>query len=176
MIMKALTICQPFAWGCVFGPKDVENRSWRIHHRGWLAIHAGLSRAWLDRCRIAGRPGLYLNDGTKVPENELVYGAVIGLVKVTRCVEPRDLPGNPHAEGPWCHVYAERRPLLKPFFCTGQRSLWDVDIPDEYFCEQAPAVVIKSDRPTQIKPANAGGCRLVDLPGGGHAFVCSRRR
>jgi hypothetical protein len=37
--MKALTIDPLWAWAIVAGIKTVENRSWRTHHRGPLAIH-----------------------------------------------------------------------------------------------------------------------------------------
>ncbi|MHC4404130.1 MAG: ASCH domain-containing protein [Planctomycetota bacterium] len=42
--MKALTICQPWAWAIIHGPKPVENRGWATKYRGPLAIHAGQSR------------------------------------------------------------------------------------------------------------------------------------
>jgi hypothetical protein len=185
MKMKALTICQPYAWGIVPGPKDVENRGWRLHHRGWLAIHAGLSTEWLHTCHVPGKPGLFLNDGTQVPDNELVFGAVIGLAKVVNCLEVDDprLRGNKFAEGPYCIMLDERKPLLKPFYCTGHQGLWDVDIPDEYItgspsavCSPArSAAIAAAHKPANAnKPANAGGCQLVDLPGGGRAFVCRR--
>jgi hypothetical protein len=127
MRYKCLTICQPWAWAIIHGPKRIENRHWRIFHRGWLAIHAGKSLAYMDT--------LVLNDGTPVPlSKDLVFGAVIGLVKVVNCVDPRHerVRGNPFAEGPWCHVYDEPRPLARPFYTSGQRGIFDVDIPDEY--------------------------------------------
>lgn len=122
MIYKAITICQPWAWAIVHGPKRIENRSWPIYRRGWLAIHAGKSKKYLTPV---------LNDGTPVPDDQLVYGAVIGLVKVVNCVRP-DHPrvaGDAFAEGPWCHVYDEHRPLAEPFFCRGQLGLFEIDIP-----------------------------------------------
>jgi len=126
MRVKAITLHQPWAWAVIHGPKRVENRPWRIYHRGWLAVHAGR----LDECRVGG--DITLPDGSVVRDDQLVFSALIGLVQVVGCVEPRDLPGDPFAVGPWCHKYAEPRPLVKPFPCRGHQGLWDVDIPDEY--------------------------------------------
>ena len=60
--MKALSVCQPWAWAIVHGIKKVENR-WRpTRHRGPLVIHASRSRRYLERdgvvVRKAGRKQL----------------------------------------------------------------------------------------------------------------------
>ena len=44
--MKAITIWQPWAELIARGVKLVENRTWRTHYRGPVAIHAGLSNKW----------------------------------------------------------------------------------------------------------------------------------
>lgn len=38
---KGLTFVQPWATAVAFAGKDIENRSWRTHYRGPLAVHAG---------------------------------------------------------------------------------------------------------------------------------------
>lgn len=43
---KGLTFIQPWATAVAFVCKDVENRSWRTHYRGRLAIHALVSSMW----------------------------------------------------------------------------------------------------------------------------------
>jgi hypothetical protein len=51
---KGLSIAQPWASAIAFGGKDIENRSWRSHYRGPVAIHASgtLDKKCLDyRCR-----------------------------------------------------------------------------------------------------------------------------
>lgn len=45
--MKALTVCQPWAWAICCGAKTVENRTQLFKHRGDLAIHAG--GRWSER-------------------------------------------------------------------------------------------------------------------------------
>ena len=37
---KVLSVAQPWASAIAYAGKDVENRSWRTHYRGPLAIHA----------------------------------------------------------------------------------------------------------------------------------------
>src|SRR6266478_3185176 len=39
--LQALSVHQPWAWLIVNGVKDIENRSFRTHHRGPLLIHVG---------------------------------------------------------------------------------------------------------------------------------------
>ena len=41
--MKALTVCQPWAWAIVEGHKSVENRRWSTAYRGLLLIQAASS-------------------------------------------------------------------------------------------------------------------------------------
>ena len=38
--MRALTIKQPWVHAILHEGKDIENRSWQRHFRGWLALHA----------------------------------------------------------------------------------------------------------------------------------------
>lgn len=40
--MKALTLTQPYASLIAIGAKRIETRGWRTHHRGPIAIHAGI--------------------------------------------------------------------------------------------------------------------------------------
>lgn len=122
--MKALTICQPWAWAIVHGPKRIENRTWWTNYRGMIAIHAGKSRKWLeDR----------LNDGTPVKHDELVFGAIIGVANLWHCCRVERLQKPvPFGEGPFCWLLADVTALARPYEIAGQRGLWDVDIPDEY--------------------------------------------
>lgn len=185
---KCLTVRQPHAWGIVFANKDIENRGWRCFHRGWLAIHAGKTLephssdiqagplSWGPHGIFQGDACVRLNDGTPVIEDQLIYGAVIGLAKVVNCVPPDDprVRGNPHAEGPWCLVLSERRPLHKPFPISGQQGLWDVDLFEEYLTGLATPAIAPVAEPPRIPASSQRGCQLTDLPGGGRAFTCRR--
>ncbi len=50
LLVKALTVRQPWASLIIAGYKDVENRSWTTSYRGRLAVHAGrtLDKEGLD--------------------------------------------------------------------------------------------------------------------------------
>lgn len=113
--MKALTVRQPWAWAIIHGPKRIENRTWRTTYRGPLAIHAGRSTAWLRE---------RLPDGTKVPADPLVFGAIIGLVDVIDCVPVSDAGPDPFASGPFCWILKNPRPLRDPIYCRGAQLLW----------------------------------------------------
>ena len=121
--MKCLTICQPWAWCIVHGPKRYENRRWRCSHRGPLLIHAGRSRRWmvpevLDSLR---RRGL----DPPAPD-DFVYGAIVGLCQVVDCVRPEDTRNDEWAAGPWCIKIADVSPVDPPIPHQGRRGLYDV--------------------------------------------------
>lgn len=121
--MKAITIGQPHAWAVIFGDKPYENRSWFLHYRGPLLIHAGKSREWLDDlAEYRDTP----------PIRDLAFGAIIGIVDAVDCLRPWDTPAtkngllHPTATGPWCHAYSGPVPLDEPVPCKGQLGLWEV--------------------------------------------------
>lgn len=119
--MKALTVCQPWAWAIVHHTKRIENRSWATSYRGPIAIHAGKSRAHMTR---------YLSDWTRPPtQKQLVFGAVIGVGYLVDIVPPDDQAvwDNVWAEGPWCWIIGCVRPLKKPVRLRGRQGLFDID-------------------------------------------------
>jgi hypothetical protein len=120
--MKAITLCQPWAWA-VFHGKDIENRSRQTSHRGPLAIHASKSKKGLwggDRT---------LPDGTLYPpEEELVFGAILGVVNLVDIIPLAEARGNPWAEGPVCWVLKNPRLLPTPIPWRGAQ--WLFDVPD----------------------------------------------
>ncbi|MCI0703585.1 MAG: ASCH domain-containing protein [Planctomycetia bacterium] len=83
--MKAVSIHQPWAWAILHAGKNVENRTWRTHHRGPLLIHAARSRKSYDQQDAGMWPSLY---GVELPPwEELTTGAILGVVDVVDCVE-----------------------------------------------------------------------------------------
>lgn len=114
--MKILTVKQPWAWGLIHGPKRIENRSWVTDYRGPLLIHAGSSRT-----ALGDEEGLFPD---LPPYDRLVYGAVIGVVDLVDCVPVERVTDDPFAEGPWCWVTANPRPLPRAFPCRGMLGLW----------------------------------------------------
>lgn len=127
--MIALTVCQPYAELIARNKKPIENRTWPTTYRGPLAIHAGKSRAWMDRFDI-------------VDYQQMAFGAVVALVTLADCVKLSDLPeelkNHEHANGPFCFILTEVR-RIKPYWCQGAQRLWQ--IPDEIvatFIEDGP--------------------------------------
>jgi hypothetical protein len=117
--MRALTVCQPWAWAIIHGMKRIENRTWRTDYRGPLAIHAGKSRAWL-------KPhDTILPDGSHhPPASELIFGAIVGMVDVIDCIPLASCRDDPFAFGPYCWILHNPRPLAVPVPCAGHLGLW----------------------------------------------------
>jgi hypothetical protein len=119
--MKALSVCQPWAWAIVAGLKTVENRTRRTRHRGPLVVHASRSRRHLGQDFGDLLPGL-------PPWEGLDYGALVGVVEVVDCVPVAEVEGDPFAVGPWCWLLARAR-RVRPVPFRGQVGLFDV--PDQ---------------------------------------------
>lgn len=81
--LKALTVCQPWAWALIEGGKDFEYRSWPTRHRGPLLIHAGKGRGWLGTEKVPSS----FQCVAWPPYSELVFGAIVGMVTVVDCIE-----------------------------------------------------------------------------------------
>lgn len=124
--MKALTICNPFAHLIAIGGKPVENRTWYTKYRGRLAIHAGMSRAWLT-------------PGDEDHWADMVYGGIVAVAMLSECIridrllqyakrDPwwREVAEHEHTVGPWCWLLRSVCRLPKPVMIRGQGGLWDV--------------------------------------------------
>jgi activating signal cointegrator 1 len=130
--MKALTICQPYAALIVRGQKFVENRPWYTEHRGPLAVHAGLSKDWLD----AGVAAHFRRIG-----DPLVFGAVVGICQLLDVLwfehiaagrhdtEYPWLRDHAHVSGPWCWIMGDVQRFNQPVRWRGERALWN--FPDD---------------------------------------------
>ncbi len=122
--VKALTICQPYAHLIAVGEKPIENRSWPTQYRGQLLIHAGKSKSWME-------------PGDDERYQGMVFGALVGRVELVACLSAqypadpynwparwRHLADHEHANGPFCWVLEDFRPLRRPVYCRGAQGLW----------------------------------------------------
>jgi hypothetical protein len=116
--MKALSVCQPWAWAIIHGPKRIENRTRPTRHRGPLLIHASKSQRYRGGDYSGLLPDL-------PPWEELVFGALIGVVDVVDCVPFEEVRDDPFAIGPWCWVL-DRPRSFSPVGCKGQVNLFNV--------------------------------------------------
>ena len=116
--MKTLSLKQPWAWLCVNGLKDIENRNWRTDYRGPLLIHA--SKTW-DQ---GGYEFIKEIIKQKIPSHGYYYlGALIGKVKMVDCVERHE---SKWFFGPWGFVFEDPECWQKPVPYRGQLRLFDV--------------------------------------------------
>lgn len=74
--IKALSIKQPYPHHIFHDGKDVENRDWPTRGRGWVIVHAGVSKSEL--C-------MELPAHAAMPR-----GGVVGMMRITDCVEQMD--------------------------------------------------------------------------------------
>jgi hypothetical protein len=141
--MKALSVKQPWAWLICAGYKDIENRNWRIgrnpQHGPYksqaadfslslpmrVCIHAGKSQddmtketvAFVLR-RLSGRDAARF----MIMYNQLAYGAVIGEVDITACVEQST---SPWFTGKYGFVLANPVLYERPMPCLGKLGFFE---------------------------------------------------
>ncbi len=76
--IKALSIKQPYPHHIFHDGKDVENRDWPTKGRGWIIVHAGVSKSELDM---------------DLPrEASLPRGGIVGMACIVDCVTTMDSP------------------------------------------------------------------------------------
>jgi hypothetical protein len=70
--IKVLSIKQPYPHHIFHDGKDVENRDWSTRGRGWIIVHAGVSKTELD----------------KEDERDMALprGGVVGMARIVDCV------------------------------------------------------------------------------------------
>lgn len=121
--MKALSIHQPWAWAILHATKDIENRSWRTNYRGPLLIHASKSKNSFD---AQDRDEWLCSYGVILPHwDELVKGALLGIVDLVDCLPAADARGS-WVEGPWCWKLTHPRPFATPIPYRGAQQLFEV--------------------------------------------------
>lgn len=131
--VKALSILQPWAEVILAGWKDVENRVWRNSFRGEFLIHAGkkydtesegfILKALIELGRLRGHEvENYLYAMRNAPR-----GAILGRARITTCVTPLLVPGNPWALGPWCYLLSDIKRFEFPQPYRGALGFFEVD-------------------------------------------------
>jgi hypothetical protein len=70
--IKSLSIKQPYPHHIFNDGKDVENRDWATRGRGWVIVHAGVSKSELDK-----EDDLH---------QALPRGGVVGMTRIVDCV------------------------------------------------------------------------------------------
>jgi len=106
---------QPWANATLLG-KDVENRSRYFGHRGLLLIHHSTHFDYGARRypRIKA-----------LPENELIFGHLIGLVTLVDCVTESNSQWADRSAR-WKLILANHARLSRPVPCLGSLNLFEV--------------------------------------------------
>jgi hypothetical protein len=130
---KGLSIIQPWASAIVFAGKDIENRKWRTHYRGPLAIHASgkLDRDHLCQLQRVVRGGKqlpiidWINKGRHQygldPEDEPVCSHIVAIAMIVDCI---GRSSSPWFQGKWGWLIQGVVPI-EPIPWTGALSIWD---------------------------------------------------
>jgi len=71
--IKALSIKQPYPHHIFHDGKDVENRDWPTKGRGWVIVHAGVSKSEIAASQA-----------------DLPRGGIVGMMRITDCVQAMD--------------------------------------------------------------------------------------
>jgi hypothetical protein len=115
--IKALSIKQPYPHHIFHDGKDVENRDWRTNGRGWVIVHAGVSKSELASSQA-----------------DLPRGGVVGMMKIVDCVEAME---SRWFFGRYGFVIGEAFPIpIIP--CRGQLGFFSLP---EDVCQQVAAAV-----------------------------------
>jgi hypothetical protein len=115
--MQALTIRQPWAHAILHLGKDVENRTFRVHYRGPLLIHAAAYKERHPRQLLVK----YIEPPSEESLLSLSLGHIVGVVNLDDCVRnAKSLWAEP---GKWHWLLGKRRPI-RPVMCKGWLGLW----------------------------------------------------
>ena len=107
---------QPWANATLLG-KDVENRSRYFGHRGLLLIHDSTHFDYGAR----RHPRI-----KALPDNELIFGHLIGLVTLVDCVTESNSQWADRSAR-WKLILANPTRLSRPVPCRGSLNLFEVD-------------------------------------------------
>ena len=143
MVMKALTLTQPWATLVAIGAKRIETRSWRTAYRGPLAIHA--AKSW-PREALAFASSQACSEAFK--SRGAMYwfarGSVVATCNLVECLPMQAsgcLPGifddcpeldtpeerafGDYSAGRWAWILEEVKSLDHPIPAKGALGLWE---------------------------------------------------
>jgi len=169
--MKAISLRQPRAEQVIAGSKQMDVRTWQVHYRGPLVIHAGAKQRKARIRELGFDPGA------------LPYGVVVGVVDLIEIVvldeeayeaarkehlSDQPFPGTP------CYGWRFRAPrrLGKPVAVRGRTGIFDVpdkDIASPYPQQPPTGAVLEAGtgpdpgRPFVLYtlPTNGNGYRVA---------------
>ena len=148
MILKALSLLQPWASLVAIGAKRIETRSWLTLYRGPLVICA--SRAWTNEARALfyRAPFCQVLLPHFTEHWQMPVGRAVCLVDLVGCYRIHDDPDlqfsqicreqwqrertfGDFAEDRFAWALANVRRWAEPFAVRGQLGLFNLDVPDD---------------------------------------------
>lgn len=132
--MRALSIQQPWAWAILYLGKRVENRTWYTGFRGPIYIHAGkkVDRGAFDYIDdlIDEKTAAEIVAELGCSKGKLYCGYLVGTATVTDCVKPESVADEQGAwaNGPWCFVLDDVKPLPEPIPHKGALGFFEVTL------------------------------------------------
>lgn len=124
VVLRALTLWQPWGFACARLGKPVENRTWHPpEYMTHLAIHAGKTYdedAAADICDE-------LSIETELPRESRIHSAIVAVARLAGCVhDARELPEGVRFwwSGPHGWRLADVLPLEHPVPCRGAQGVW----------------------------------------------------
>lgn len=132
MIIKTLSIQQPWAGFILTGRKQVENRMWVSRYTGPLLIHAGKTEGgcYPEYYGFAG-----IDIVTTLADMRFRRGAIVGIAYKEACIESHRTRMEPltpwHDEGAVWWPLKNAWTLCTPIYCNGKRSVYDTEIDPE---------------------------------------------
>ncbi|MFZ5645662.1 MAG: ASCH domain-containing protein [Bacillota bacterium] len=140
MVIKTVSVMQPWATLIATGAKRIETRSWPAKYRGPLAIHAskGFPRENQDLCEQEHFKSALSRAGIKDPA-ELPLGAVVAFCQLDAVwkVEkehwiPQDqIPFGDFTPGRYAWDLKGVNRLPEPVPVNGRLGLWDWVVPED---------------------------------------------
>lgn len=126
--MKALSLRQPWAWLVLHG-KDIENRRWKIAHRGPFLIHASkgmTTKEWREAVDFT-RQYVDAELAARIPgRDDLVFGALVGRSAIEGCLAPLEQPTRRwHMPQQWGALLVDTHEI-DPVPCKGALGFFDV--------------------------------------------------
>lgn len=141
MVLKALTLTQP--WGSLVAllQKTIETRSWGTHYRGELAIHAAKGYTDDDRYITTTEPFVTALGGLRPVD--LPFGKVVAVVTLVNCYKftsftedsvleksgrgvypPYEADFGNYEPGRYGLMFENIIPLKQPVPARGMQGLW----------------------------------------------------
>jgi hypothetical protein len=121
--LLALSIRQPWAWLVAHGYKDIENRDWQTHVRGWVLVHAAgrlpAKWDWSANALFAAKRGV------QIPCHRGVeLGCLVGVMRIDDCVTTHS---SRWFTGPYGFVIGRAAAFLAPVSCAGSLKYFRID-------------------------------------------------